>query len=165
MMPAPSAITSQATRPTTRLVTRWNSGRIWLLQAVIAALLMPGPALLLAGVLTPAIGIRLAMDRPARELARTMALFGLAGGMPVVLALLAQGGELLFQGVGTAFDLAGGPWRIAVAWAWQAGGLLLAELLPLAVELTWQKQASYRRRQLAARRSALLEEWSLSDEP
>lgn len=120
--------------------------------------------MLLTGLLAPAIGIRLAMGHGARELARTMALFGLAGGMPIVLSMLAQSKGLLFQGAGTAFDLAGGPWRIAIGWAWQGGGLLLAELLPLAVELTRRMQAEHRRWQLAARRSALLEEWSLTDE-
>ncbi len=144
-------------------VTEENSERVWLLQAAIAALLMPGPALLLTGVLAPAIGIRLTMGRTARELARTMALFGLAGGMPVMLGLLAQHGKLLLQGVGTAFDLADGPWRIVVAWAWQASGLLLAELLPLAMELTQRMQAEHQLRQLAARRSALLEEWWLPE--
>ncbi len=155
----------RATSPITPPATKMNRERVWLVQAAIAVLLVPGPTLLLAGVLAPALGLWLAMGRTARELARTMALFGLAGGMSIVLALLAQGGGLLFQGVSAAFDLAGGPWRIAVAWAWQAAGLLLAELLPLMVTLTLRTQAEHRRRQLAARRSALLEEWSLLDGP
>ncbi len=119
----------------------------------VAALATPS-AVLGAALLLPALLAWFTERAPGRPLARCMALFGAAGALPS-LAALWRGGGGLPASLDAALDLH----DLALAWAAQAGGWLLAEALPLAGAGLIAAVAGSRERQLRAERARIAGEW------
>ena len=136
-------------------------GRIYvegLACGAVAALATPS-AVLAAALLLPAVLAWFAGATPGRPLARCMILFGVAGALPS-LAALWRGPDTLAAALDAALDLH----DLALAWAAQAAGWLLAEALPLAGMLLADAGAARHARQLRAERARIAEEWSLPGE-
>ncbi len=133
-------------------------GRVYLQGlacGAVAALATP-TALLGSALLLPALLAWFAEGATGRPLARAMLLFGAAGALPSLAALWGGAGDLR-----AALDAALDLHNLALAWAAQAAGWLLAEGLPVAGRLAVSAGVARRSRQLRAERARLSEEWSL----
>ena len=126
-----------------------------LLCGIFAAAATP-TALLAAALLTPSIGIWLLEREPGRPVARCMALCGMAAAAFPLATLWGTGHRLE-----TTLALLADPATVALAWAAQGGGWLLAEMLPLLLSAVSTLQAAARVRALQAARTRLEEEWGI----
>ncbi len=104
---------------------------------LLAALPLAGPTLLLTLLLLLPTLLSLAGDRlPGRPVTRVVLLFGVAAACPAVNTLW-QGGQRLEDSLALGTDIA----RLAPCWAAQAGGWLLAQLLPVMIAATLNTEA------------------------
>lgn len=111
-------------------------------------------AMLLLIFLLPS-AMALVSDRsPGRPVARAVLLFGLAAACHP-LDILWRSGHRMEDAMALATDLP----TIATAWAAQAGGWLLTQLLPIVMTAALEAQARAEAARLAKRRADLLEEW------
>ena len=128
-----------------------------LLQALglIVLLFAATPSALLIGVLClPTALVGLADRQPGRPAARAVFLFGLAACCPALVRLW-QEGHRMDEAVGLALDLH----NVAQAWATQAAGWLLAELLPFLFALAAEARADRSAQRLRRLRTVVSEEW------
>lgn len=124
------------------------------LAVLVATTLAPANAALAAMLLLPTAMAGIADREAGRPTARVVLLFGLAAACAPFDALWHTAGRLP-----AAMALATDIRTLAIAWAAQAAGWLLTQLLPLLIG-TWaerQTQAQINRR--ANRKAALLQEW------
>ena len=120
---------------------------------VIASLARP-TGLLLTVLLLPSLMAGLADHRPGRAILRAVILFGLAGACWPLERLWSAGHTLE-----NAFVLASDVSVIAIAWSAQAGGWLLAQIVPMVIDAGLEARVSQKQAELETRRAILLAEW------
>lgn len=131
---------------------------VWLQGLVCGAVVtMATPTALLVGVLLAPAVLAFVLDRaPGRAVARPVILLGLATSVHPLLLLWRSG-----HGMEAATGLATDPAVIVLAWAAQAAGWLLVELLPVAIGLVMQGGASARAARLRGVRRTYEEDWDI----
>jgi hypothetical protein len=114
------------------------------------------PTALLTGILLlPTVMGVLADRQPGRPCARVVLLFGLAGACQPLNVLWRSG-----QQIDAAWALALDIHTLAIAWAAQAGGWMLTQILPILIGLAMEAQIGLVAQRLVRRRDALRAEWS-----
>jgi hypothetical protein len=138
------------------------SDRRWLHGLVCGAILMLAPptAVLAVALLAPGLLAWCLEGDRRRPVARTMLLCGLAASVQPIRLFWGSGGGLE-AAFGLALDLS----VADPAWAAASGGWLLAQLVPLVIQLILQGGDHARRARLRRNRQALAEEWGLPGEP
>jgi len=122
-----------------------------------ALLTLATPTAVLAGVLLLPSLVVTAFDRvEGKPLLRAVLLCGLAGAASPMLTLW-TGGHSLEGALNALADTA----VPATAWAAQAGGWLLAELMPLVIRFVLEQQSAARAARLRASRARLEAEWGI----
>lgn len=137
-----------------------KSGRSmgWLhgLLCGVAVMLAPPTGLLLGVLLAPGLGALLMDDRPAKPLARTMLLFGLAASVNPVRQLWGNG-----HGMTVALSLLSQPAVLAMAWMAGGFGWLLTQLVPLTLTVALDLRTREQQARLRRMRKQLETEWGL----
>ncbi len=140
------------------VATRRGSGR-WvqgLACGALAALATP-TALMAAVLLLPAIVVYLTDDGEGRATLRAVLLFGLAGSLRPLLALWTGG-----HSMGACMSLLSDMAVPALAWSAQGAGWLLAQVIPVAIRVALDAQASVEIARLRDERAKLAEAWGLA---
>jgi hypothetical protein len=129
---------------------------LWLQGLACGALVtLATPTALLVGVLLVPTFVVGVTDRAAgKPVTRAVLLYGLAG-LTLPLIGLWTGGHSMEQSVGLVTD----PVTVAIAWAAQGAGWLLAEAAPLAVRAVLEANAVALTMKLRAERAALEADW------
>ena len=130
----------------------------WMQGLVCGAVVtMATPSALLIAVLLAPSGLAFILDRtPRRLLTRPVFLLGLATAAQPML-LLWRAGHSLDAALGLVTD----PSVVVLAWAAQASGWLLAEMLPVVIGLVMQGSAAARAARLRAARRSYEEQWDI----
>ena len=128
----------------------------WLpvLLAAIGIVLAPPSAALATVLLLPTAMAWLADSSPGRASTRAVMLFGLAASCGPFDMLWRSGHRL-----DTAITLITDPRAVSIAWAAQAGGWLLTQLLPLMIGAWFEAEIRLGVTRLEARKYSLLDEW------
>jgi len=135
-----------------------NRSVVWLsgLACGVLAAIVPGIAIVAAGLLAPGV-VALRLDRePGRPVARTVLTCGLAGCVHPVTTLWNTG-----QSFATAIAIVADPTTVGIAWGAAAAGWLLTQIAPLAVRVGLEAVALGRSTRLRAARSRIAEAWGL----
>jgi hypothetical protein len=129
---------------------------LWLQGLVCGAVVtLSTPIALLAGVLLLPTLIVAALDQgEGRPVARAVMLCGLAGSALPMMALW-NGGRGMDQSLSLVTDMG----VVAVAWAAQGAGWLVAELAPLGVRLMLEAKVAAETLSLRSQRAKLAEDW------
>jgi hypothetical protein len=128
-----------------------------MLQGVVlgALAILATPTAALAVVLLLPTAMAMASDRlPGRPVGRAVLLFGLAGAC-FPMSLLWRSGHGFDGALALATDLR----SLAICWSAQAGGWLVAQLLPIAIGLYLEAEARTEMALLDRRRAATSAEW------
>lgn len=128
----------------------------WLpvLLAAIGIVLAPPSALLAILLLLPTAMAWTADSSPGRATTRAVMLFGLAASCGP-FDMLWRSGHRLDAAITLITDLR----VVSIAWAAQAGGWLLTQLLPLIVGAWFESEIRLGVIRLETRKNSLLEEW------
>jgi hypothetical protein len=129
---------------------RWMQG----LGIVIVVIAVPPSAALAALLLLPVGMTWIADQAPARPAARAVLLFGLAASCHPFDLLWRSGDRM-----DVTFTLVTDLRVISIAWAAQAGGWLLSQILPLLLGAWHESQTRLRLAHLERRKKLLSEEW------
>ena len=138
-----------------------NRSVVWLsgLACGVLAAVVPGIAIVAAGLLAPGL-VALRLDRdPGRPLARTVLTCGLAGCVHPVITLWNTG-----QSFATAIAIVTDPAIVGIAWSAAAAGWLLTQIAPLMVRVALEAVALGRSTRLRAERARIAEAWGLDGE-
>jgi hypothetical protein len=129
---------------------------MWLQGLVFGVLvvLSPPTAVLLGVLLMPSLTIMFADRSPGKPVARAVLLYGLAAAALPVMDLWNDA-----HGMDESLALASNTHVLAIAWAAQAAGWLMAELLPLLVGLVLDVSAAAETATLKRERAALAANW------
>lgn len=136
-----------------------KGSKVWLvcLAAMMVAVLAPYSAFSCAVVLLPAAMAWIADREPGRPTARVVLLFGLAAACaPFDMLWHANHGSAGPPALILAVDVK----TLAVAWAAEAGGWLLTQLLPLLIGAWAEAQTQAQIKAIAVRKINLLQEWT-----
>lgn len=128
----------------------------WLpvLLAAIGIALAPPSAALASVLLLPAAMVWIADPSPGRACARAVMLFGLAASCSP-FDMLWRSGHRLDTAITLITDLR----VVSIAWAAQAGGWLLTQLLPLVIGAWLEADIRLGVTRLEMRKDVLLQEW------
>ncbi len=151
MKPA-AASNAKGAKPRSSAIGLWLGS----LAGLMAAVLAPTSSAIAAVLLLPTALTWIADTQPGRPTARVVLLFGLAAACAPFDALWHAGTGLISSHTITlAVDLR----TLALAWAAQAGGWLLTQLLPLLIERFADAQTRKTIKLLDARKAQLQQEW------
>lgn len=131
-------------------LTLWLAG----LSGIAAIIFASSSVVLGAILLLPTAMAWIADIEPGRPAARVVGLFGLAGGCASF--------DMIWNacdGVEAAIALSADVRNVAIAWAAQAGGWLLTQVLPVLIGAWAEVQAQTKIEMLAQRKVSLLQEW------
>jgi hypothetical protein len=137
-----------------------NRSVVWLsgLACGVLAAIVPGIAIVAAGLLAPGL-VALRLDpESARPVARTVLTCGLAGCVHPMITLWNTG-----QSLATAIAIVTDPTTVGIAWGAAAAGWLVTQIAPLAVRVALEAVALGRSTRLRAARSRIAEAWGLDE--
>lgn len=133
---------------------KWWHGMI----AGMLLMLSPASALLLLGLLAPALLAGVSDSTPGRVLTRTVLLFALAASLDPMRACVAQGATLQ-----AAIRILSQPGTLAAVWLCGGCGWMLNELLCGGADFITRRKLASRREALEARLLEIKQEWSLAE--
>lgn len=143
--------------PTGMAKPRKGGGLLVWLQGILCGLgiaAVPGAGVLAFGLLVPGLLVLLFDRSPGRALGRAVLIWNLAGAVGTVVAGW-------HDDVRDAMQRLSSPTGLFLAWGIAAAGWLVAQLVPVIVELALRSRDMAQARVLRAERREYEEEWSL----
>jgi anaerobic C4-dicarboxylate transporter len=126
------------------------------IAVVLTLLVLATPTTVMSIILlAPTLMVYAVDTSPGKTQTRAVVLFGMAASCSAFDVLWHAG-----QSVETAFAIAMEFRRLSVGWAAQAGAWLLAQILPVLVELTLETDAARKIAALERRKEELTVEWT-----